>query len=224
LARSSPGRSSTPTRADVSGARTAPDAFLALPRIAGGVDCGLLDDVTAALQLFAFAAAATPPPSAIDCALGAWLSPEEPPTSGATEPVQPLVGALLIERAGPAAMLHGPVVIVERARVGQAREPLGALPGGDPQASPGPGHGVAERPGIAIAADLVAAALELASRRGTETIFVRPQGLDRIWVRFGFIPVPEVALPGALRGRPGAGLFAYRGGSALWSIREARPT
>ena len=45
--------------------------------------------------------------------------------------------------------------------------------------------------------------------------------LDRVWVRFGFIPVPEVALPSALTGRPGVGLYAWRGGSALWTLREA---
>jgi hypothetical protein len=33
--------------------------------------------------------------------------------------------------------------------------------------------------------------------------------------------VPEVALPPALAGRPGAGLYAWRGGSALWTLREA---
>ena len=46
---------------------------------------------------------------------------------------------------------------------------------------------------------------------------VEPGGLDRVWVRLGFIPVPEAELPEALRGRPGIGLFGWRGGSALWS-------
>ncbi len=190
MARSSPRRSSTPTRADVSGARTAPDAFLALPRVASGAECRRLDDFTAALELFVFAAAAAPPPSAIDCALGAWVSTGGSILSDPGPPAPPLVGAVLVERGGPAAMLYGPVVINAE---------------------------------IAIAADLVATALETVSRLGVETVFARPQGLDRIWVRFGFIPVPEGALPEALRGRPGAGLFAYRGGSALWSIREAKP-
>jgi hypothetical protein len=36
-------------------------------------------------------------------------------------------------------------------------------------------------------------------------------------VRLGFIPVPEAELPETLRGRPGIGLFGWRGGSALWS-------
>jgi hypothetical protein len=39
-------------------------------------------------------------------------------------------------------------------------------------------------------------------------------------VRFGFIPVPESTLPTDLAGRPGAGLYAWRGGTALWTLRE----
>ena len=54
---------------------------------------------------------------------------------------------------------------------------------------------------------------------GIETIFARPQSLDRVWVRAGFIPLPEAELPRALRGRPGVGLFGWRGGTALWSGR-----
>jgi len=72
-----------------------------------------------------------------------------------------------------------------------------------------------------VAAQLVAAALAHATALGVVTVFARPQGLDRIWVRFGFIPVPESTLPGPLAGRPGAGLYAWRGGSALWTLREA---
>jgi hypothetical protein len=213
LARSSPRRSLTPTRADVSGARTAPDAFLAPPRIASGAECGPLDDRAAGLALFAFAAAAAPVLETIDCALGAWVS----------TPARRLVGAVLVERAGPAALLHGPVVIVDRPLPGVDPPPPEA-PGG-PSAPRGTGRRDTspESPEIAIAADLVATTLETVARLGAETVFTRPQGLERIWVRFGFIPVPEGALPGPLRGRPGAGLFAYRGGSALWSIREAGP-
>ncbi len=74
---------------------------------------------------------------------------------------------------------------------------------------------------LEIASQLVGAALDELTRRGVETVFARPQGLDRVWVRFGFIPVPEIALPEPLRERPGAGLFAYRGGSALWSVRSS---
>jgi len=72
-----------------------------------------------------------------------------------------------------------------------------------------------------VASQLVAAAIDHATALGAATLYTRPQGLDRVWVRFGFIPVPEVALPPALAGRPGAGLYAWRGGSALWSLREA---
>jgi hypothetical protein len=78
----------------------------------------------------------------------------------------------------------------------------------------------AEEP-LDVAAQLVAAALDHATALGTETVFARPQGLDRVWIRFGFIPVPEGALPSALAGRAAIGLYAWRGGSALWSFRPA---
>jgi hypothetical protein len=74
---------------------------------------------------------------------------------------------------------------------------------------------------LEIAAQLVAAALDHAVALGAETLFTRPQGLDRVWVRFGFIPVPESTLPVGLAGRSGVGLYAWRGGSALWTLREA---
>ncbi|MGH7390205.1 MAG: hypothetical protein ACREM3_12225 [Candidatus Rokuibacteriota bacterium] len=74
---------------------------------------------------------------------------------------------------------------------------------------------------LEVAAQLVAAALDHATALGAHTIFARPLGLDRVWVRFGFIPVPESTLPAALAGRSGAGLYAWRGGSALWTLREA---
>jgi hypothetical protein len=73
---------------------------------------------------------------------------------------------------------------------------------------------------LEIAAQLVAAGIDHASALGVRTLFTRPQGLDRVWVRFGFIPVPESTLPAGLAGRPGAGLYAWRGGSALWTLRE----
>jgi len=60
-----------------------------------------------------------------------------------------------------------------------------------------------------------------ATALGADTICARPLGLALVWVRFGFIPVPEGTLPAALAGRPGAGLYAWRGGSALWTLREA---
>ena len=100
-----------------------------------------------------------------------------------------LVGAVVAERDGPAMLLHGPVVVVEK-------EPL------------------------EIASQLLAAVLDHASATGVVTVFTRPQSLDRVWVRFGFIPVPESTLPPALAGREGAGLYAWRGGSALWTLRE----
>ena len=108
-----------------------------------------------------------------------------------------LVGALAAERHATVAMLHGPVIDTRHTE-----------PGADLNV-------------LEIAGQLVAAAIDHATALGGATIYARPQGLDRVWVRFGFIPVPEVALPPALVGRPGAGLYAWRGGSALWSLREA---
>jgi hypothetical protein len=102
-----------------------------------------------------------------------------------------LVGAALLERVGAAAMLHGPAIA--------------APPGADPEAA------------LDVAASLVFLALALVETEKIETLFARPQGLDRVWVRLGFIPVPEAELPESLRGRPGVGLFGWRGGSALWS-------
>lgn len=123
---------------------------------------------------------------------GAWAPLAESPSAGwGAWDGERLCGALLAERAGAAAMLHGPVVVAP------------------PEASPETGIEVADR--------LVAEALAHAQAAGIETFFSRPQGLDRIWIRFGFIPVPEVELPAALRERPGLGLFGWRGGTALWS-------
>ena len=103
-----------------------------------------------------------------------------------------LVGALLLERAGRAAMLYGPVVVVPEST--------------DPETP------------LDIALHLLEPALSLAEAQGIETLYTRPQGLDRIWVRTGFIPIPEADLPEPLRGRPGLGLFGWRGGSAIWSM------
>jgi hypothetical protein len=105
-----------------------------------------------------------------------------------------LIGGIVAERVGDAAMLYGPVILAD--------------------ASAASGHDRLE-----MAAQLVAGALDHARALGIRTVFARPQGLDRIWVRFGFIPLPESTLPTGLRGRPGAGLFAWRGGSALWTLR-----
>jgi hypothetical protein len=117
----------------------------------------------------------------------------------AGDPGERLVGAVAAERHGPVAMLSGPVVVTEElGRRGQAPT--------DP---------------LEIAGQLLAAAIDHATALGAVTLYARPQGLDRVWVRFGFIPVPEVALPAALAGHPGVGLYAWRGGSALWTLREA---
>jgi hypothetical protein len=148
--------------------------------------------------MFAFAAAAFPAVTDPALALGAWAD-------GAR-----LVGAAVAERDGPSALLYGPVVVstrVDSPAVGRGDAPTANA--SDAMAA------------LEIAEQLVAAAVDHATALGVQTLFARPQGLDRVWVRFGFIPVPEVALPAGLRGRPGAGLFAYRGGSALWSLRPA---
>jgi len=73
---------------------------------------------------------------------------------------------------------------------------------------------------LEIASQLVAAILDHATAAEVATIFARPLSLDRVWVRFGFIPLPESTLPPGLAGRPGAGLYAWRGGSALWTLRD----
>jgi hypothetical protein len=96
-----------------------------------------------------------------------------------------------MERAGATAMLHGPVVVT---------------PPGTPAEDV-----------LAVAAELTGQALAEAGPAGITTVFARPQSLDRVWVRSGFIPVPEAELPRELQGRPGLGLFGWRGGTALWS-------
>ena len=178
-----------------------------------GIEYRSLGDLAPAQQLFGFAAAAIPPAADVHLAWGAWLPGE-----------QRLVGALLMEREGPSAMLYGPVVVatVDVAVRGAA--------GGEPSEASMPVRGAAEgepseasMPVIAsldVAAQLVTGAIEESAARGVQTLFARPQGLDRIWIRYRFIPIPEGALPSALRRGPGAGLFAYRGGSALWTFRE----
>ncbi len=131
-----------------------------------------------ALDLFRFAGAWAPPVADVHAGWGAWEDTR-------------LVGALLMERAGATAMLHGPVVV----------------------APPGmPAEDV-----LVVAGDLTLQALSHAGSSAIETVFARPQGLDRVWIRSGFIPVPEAELPRPLRGRPGLGLFGWRGGTALWS-------
>jgi hypothetical protein len=131
-----------------------------------------------ALELFRFAGASAPPTEQIGSGWAGWDG-------------ERVCGALLAEREGSSAMLHGPVVVA-------------------------PPDAPAET-AFEVAADLLASALRHAESSGIDTLFTRPQGLDRLWVRYGFIPVPEAELPKALRGRPGVGLFGWRGGTALWS-------
>jgi hypothetical protein len=100
--------------------------------------------------------------------------------------------AVLVERAGRAVLLHGPLVALD----GHQHDPL------------------------QIASELLTSAIGHAAALGADTAFARPQGLDRVWIRFGFIPVPEAGLPAAFAGRPGTGLYGWRGGSALWTLRD----
>jgi hypothetical protein len=160
-------------------------ASATLPRVWQGIGYRPLPDAHAARSLFDFAAVSWPPGPDVALAWGAWTADARAET---------LVGALVGERSGGDALLHGPVVRTDAAA---PEDPL------------------------EVAAQLVAAALDHATALGVTTVFVRPGGLDRVWVRFGFIPVPEVTLPGPLAGRPGVGLYAWRGGSALWTLREA---
>jgi hypothetical protein len=92
------------------------------------------------------------------------------------------IGGVLCERHGAHAFVHGPVVV---------EPPAGAEP-------------------LEVAAQLVAPLIDLARALPLDTLFTRPQGLDRVWVRLGFVPMPEAFLPPALRGRPGSGLHVWR--------------
>jgi hypothetical protein len=129
-----------------------------------------------------------------------------------------LVGAIVAERSERAVMLHGPVVAVEAPMVGGENPVVGSEIPVVGSEIPVVGSEIVDA--LEVAAQLVAAALDHAAALGIETVFARPQGLDRIWIRYGFIPVPEGALPAALGGRQGAGLYAWRGGTALWTFRE----
>ena len=153
------------------------------PRVWQSVGYQSLPDGTPLRRIFDFAAVAWPE---VEPCL-AWAACADSTT---------IIGGLVAERDGDAAMLAGPVV--------------------ETDAAAGAGSDALE-----VAAQLVAAALDHARALGIRTVYARPQGLDRIWVRYGFIPVPESTLPPGLSGRPGAGLFAWRGGSALWTLRES---
>ena len=93
-----------------------------------------------------------------------------------------LVGGVLCERRGAHGFVHGPVVV-------------------------GPPDGVEP---IEVAAQLVAPLVDSARALPLDSLFTRPQGLDRVWVRLGFVPMPEAFLPATLRGRPGSGLHVWR--------------
>ena len=184
---------------DASGDRPAGTPSLGaatLPRVWQDVGYRPLADAERARALFDFAA--IPWPEHVALAWGAWMAGPDG---------ERLVGAVAAERHGTAAMLHGPVVVTEELGTGHD--------------SPGNGRGGAPADPLEVAGQLLAAAIDHATALGAATLYARPQGLDRVWVRFGFIPVPEVALPAALAGRPGVGLYAWRGGSALWTLREA---
>jgi hypothetical protein len=176
-------KSEIPTSAPSGGGRASATtlASATLPRVWQGVGYRPLPDAGDARPLFEFAALPWPETDATFLAWGAFAAAREG---------ERLVGAIVAERSGSDAMVHGPVVIVET----------------DP---------------LEIAAQLVAALLDHATASGVATIFARPQGLDRVWVRYGFIPVPESTLPAGLARPTGAGLYAWRGGSALWTLREA---
>jgi hypothetical protein len=121
---------------------------------------------------------------------GAWApgaeGPEEPAAAAEigweARAGDRLVGGLLVERAGEQGFVHGPVVV---------DPPAGAEP-------------------LEVAAQLVAAVVDHAAGLGMTRLYARPQGLDRVWVRTGFVPVPEPTIPPGLRGRPGSGLYAWR--------------
>jgi len=163
------------------GPASATSAAAPTPRASQGFALRPLTHPEVARPLFDFAAAPWPH-EAPAFAFGVWTTPGP----------ERLVAAVLAERAGSAAFLHGPVITTEDG----PDEPLD------------------------VAAQLVTTLLDHAGTTGVVTLYARPQGLDRIWVRFGFIPVPEVALPPGLAGRAGVGLYAWRGGSALWSLRQ----
>jgi hypothetical protein len=114
---------------------------------------------------------------------GAWAPPPTPgELSWEAEARERLVGAVLVERQQEHGFVHGPVVV-------------DAPPDTEP---------------LEVAAQLVAPLLEPATDPGMARVFARPQGLDRLWVRLGFVPLPEPLLPAAFRDRPGTGLYVWR--------------
>ena len=151
------------------------------PRPWEDLELRALDDTRQARSLFDFAAVPCPDDASVAFGWGAF-----PSTGGVP------LAVVLVERAGRAVFLHGPLVAIE-------------------------GH---RHDALMLAAQLLVAVIDHAAALGADTVFARPQGLDRMWIRCGFIPVPEAALPAAFRERPGAGLYGWRGGSALWTLRD----
>jgi hypothetical protein len=193
---------------DASSDRAAATPSLAaatLPRVWQDVGYRPLVDTERARALFDFAAVPWPEPLAL--AWGAWMAAADG---------ERLIGAIAGERHATAAMLHGPVVVTDAPGSGVSGSGTDSPTVGREGAPTDP-----LKDPLEIAGQLLGAALDHATALGATTIYARPQGLDRVWVRYGFIPVPEVALPAALVGRPGVGLYAWRGGSALWTLREA---
>ncbi len=114
---------------------------------------------------------------------GAWAPTAEPgELAWEAQTDGRLVAGVLVERAGEHGFVHGPVAV-------------DVPPGED---------------ALAVAAQLVAALLPQVRSLGMSAVYTRPQGLDRVWVRAGFVPVPEAMLPASLRNRPGTGLYAWR--------------
>jgi len=184
-------------RADATPASSAPSLDVILkPRSWQGVSYRPLTAGGAARDLFAYAALWVPPVSPGELGWGAWVTEDERAEPG--------------ERDGrgearvPAERLLGALLLERHGSVGTLYGPV-VVNHPDP---------------YEVASQLMAATLPHATAVGIGTLFTRPQGLDRVWVRFGFIPVPEADLPKVLKGRPGTGLFAWRGGSALWSARK----
>lgn len=184
--RSTRGRRPPPTRSrsrppGLAGAADPAPVLPAAPRTWQGRVLRPLDGVTRARALFDFAALPWPETSNPLLGWGAF----DPASEG-----DRLIGAMVAESAERAALLHGPVVVIEHEALDLA------------------GH-------------LISAVIDHATAAGARTLFARPQGLDRLWVRFGFVPVPEGTLPAGLSTEPGDGLYAWRGGSAIWSLRDA---
>src|SRR5439155_20106977 len=89
------------------------------------------------------------------------LRPEE--LAWEAEVGERLVGGAVVERQGAHGMIHGPVVV---------EPPEGTEP-------------------LEVAAQLVAALIAEATAAGLDSIYARPPGPDRVWVRAGFVPCPK---------------------------------